>query len=199
MTCIQTAKDVLYEAKWISLKQISYTDPKGVDRKWESVERTTRRGDIDGVDIIAIVRHKDPSMDKIVTVVQYRPPSASRVMEFPAGLSDEGEDPVKSATRELHEETGYIVEKVVHISPPVLLEPGLSNASTALVHLEIDADRVENQKPVAQLDEGEFIEVVLLPLADLLSALTQYRYDHPDVIIDSRLYSFAYGLSYHKR
>ena len=43
-----------------------------------------------------------------VLVRQYRHGLGAITAEFPGGMCDEGEDPVKSAYRELEEETGYV-------------------------------------------------------------------------------------------
>jgi hypothetical protein len=88
---------------------------------------------------------------------------------------------------------GYVGE-VVHVSGPLVLEPGLTSASTAFVHAIIDGNRTENKSPKQHLDTTEFIEVVLLPLQNLFShmlALQKQRH----FWIDSKLYTFAYSLS----
>ncbi|KAJ4125891.1 ADP-ribose diphosphatase [Fusarium oxysporum] len=45
------------EARWIKLSKITYRDPTGTSRTWESAERLTRpkTADIDGVGIVAIL------------------------------------------------------------------------------------------------------------------------------------------------
>jgi 8-oxo-dGTP pyrophosphatase MutT (NUDIX family) len=43
----------------------------------------------------------------IILVSQWRPPANGSVLEFPAGLVDDGETVEAAALRELREETGY--------------------------------------------------------------------------------------------
>jgi ADP-ribose pyrophosphatase len=94
--------------------RITYTDPEGVERTWESGERLTRPAgcDIDGVGIVAILR--DPSKPDwrphIVLQKQWRPPVNATVIELPAGLIDPKESPETCAIRELKEESGYVGE-----------------------------------------------------------------------------------------
>ena len=44
---------------------------------------------------------------RIIFVRQYRHPIGEELLEIPAGLLEEGEEPLESAKRELEEETGY--------------------------------------------------------------------------------------------
>jgi len=90
--------------------RITYIDPLGKERTWESAERLTRpKGSVvDGVGIVAILDL--PSGPQLLLQKQFRPPVGLVTIEVPAGLVDEGEAPVEAALRELKEETGYVAE-----------------------------------------------------------------------------------------
>jgi len=49
---------------------------------------------------------------KIILVKQFRYPLQKTLIELPAGKLDKGEDPLKCATRELEEETGYKAKEI---------------------------------------------------------------------------------------
>lgn len=49
---------------------------------------------------------------KIILVKQFRYPLQKTLIELPAGKLDKGEDPLKCATRELEEETGYTAKEI---------------------------------------------------------------------------------------
>lgn len=95
-------------------QRITYNDPEGVERTWESGERLTRPqgSDIDGVGILAVLQ--DPTKldesPRILLQKQWRPPVDATVIEVPAGLIDPNETAEVCAVRELKEETGYVGE-----------------------------------------------------------------------------------------
>ena len=93
---------------------ITYRDPEGKERLWESAERLTRpKGcDIDAIGVAAILNDpaKPNETPRIVLQKQWRAPADAVVIEIPAGLMDPGETPAECALRELKEETGYVGE-----------------------------------------------------------------------------------------
>ena len=177
--------------RWLRLKKLAYVDQTGRRRFWEMAERTTRRGAVDGVGIVAVVRRRARA-PQVVLVTQFRPPLDGHVLELPAGLVDGGEGAGGAALRELKEETGF-VGTVASVSPVVASDPGMSAANMQLVVVDVDGDAPENLKPVAEPEEGEFITVLLVPLAGLaarLRAEMKARGYH----VDARLYAYAAGL-----
>lgn len=186
--------EVLATGKWVKLEKTTYMDPSGRVRTWETAKRTTRprNTDADGVGIIAILRrtlHKDC----VVMVKQFRPPMGSYTLEFPAGLIDNDETAEMAALRELKEETGYKGE-VVGVTPVTCLDPGLSNCTTQIVMVNINGDDVENLNPTQELGEGEFVEVILLPVDEFQKKIDEVLHKG-DVVVDSKVYIYAMGIS----
>ncbi|XP_015248288.1 PREDICTED: ADP-sugar pyrophosphatase [Cyprinodon variegatus] len=187
-------EELLAEGKWVKLEQTTYVDPAGNTRTWETVKRTTRRTntEADGVGIIALLKrtlHKDC----VVMVKQFRPPLGCNTLEFPAGLIDEGETAEAAALRELKEETGYKGE-VVGVTPVTCLDPGLSNCTTQIVLVNINGDDVQNIHPTQQLGDGEFVEVILLPLDEFQSKVDDLL-QKEKIIVDSKVYIFGMGMA----
>jgi len=190
--CTFLNNEVFHEGKWLKLSKVKYLDPNGRERCWEAVTRLTkpRDSDTDSVAAIAIYRRL-LHYDVIVLVRQYRPPLNAYTIEFPAGLLESGETSAEAAVRELHEETGWHGE-VTHISDKLAVDPGCSSSIIRYATVKINGDATENlaSKPIPS--DGEFVDLLMVPVSELherLSALT--REGH---IVDSKVEAFAIGL-----
>jgi ADP-ribose pyrophosphatase len=185
------------EAKWITLQKINYTDQTGKARTWEVASRKTRAQSA-GVDAVAmgnVLLHPSRPPATVV-VIQYRPPLDSYTVEWPAGLIDEGETAEQAAVREFREETGYECE-VVSVSPVQAADPGLSNANMQMVMVEVklgEGDELPEQK----LEEGENIERVVVPLAELYERLVEYSRKERFVVA-AKLFHFAAGMEFARK
>lgn len=176
--------------------RITYQDPNGTSRTWESAERLTRPqgAEVDGVGIVAIL--DKPTGKEIILQRQYRPPIGMVTIEVPAGLVDAGESAEEAAIRELREETGY-VGVVTETTPIMYNDPGFCNTNLRMVHMEIDMTLPENQNPKPQLEDGEFIEVFTVKLADLWDECE--KLEKEGCAIDARVGTLAEGMLLVKR
>lgn len=194
-----TAELPTSEARWITLRKISYTDQTGAARTWEVASRKTRAASA-GVDAVAmgnVILH--PSRPAAtVLVIQYRPPLDAYTIEWPAGLVDEGETAEGAAVREFKEETGWACE-VVSVSPVQAADPGLSDANMKLVMVEVKLGEDEGEElPVQRLEDGEHIQRVVVPLAELYERLVEYSKQERTVVA-AKLFHFAAGMEFAKQ
>lgn len=101
---------------------------------------------------------------KICLVRQYRVALGRMTLEIPAGKLDPGEDPRVCAARELAEETGIVAG---HLEPLAVSAgaPGFNNEKTRIF---VASDLSQRE---ARPDEGELVDVVWVPIADMVEAI----------------------------
>jgi ADP-ribose pyrophosphatase len=150
---------VLFETKWIKLLQ------RG---RWTFASRRTP-GEPIGIDAVsAIAWHTEhietapgvghTSVKRLVVVEEFRVPINGWEIALPAGLLEQGEDPVECAKRELFEETGFLTESVGMVSKiPLFSSAGLTDETSCFVELFCRGNPAE--KPGVG---GEQIKVHLL-------------------------------------
>ncbi|MCC6609380.1 MAG: NUDIX hydrolase [Burkholderiales bacterium] len=116
---------------------------------------------IDHPGAVAIVPVVDGG--EILLERQFRYPIGRVMIEIPAGKIDPGEDPLRTAQRELLEETGYSAREWRHLGT---IHP-LVAYSNERIELYLARGLVEAQ--AAALDDGEFLETFTLPLTEALN------------------------------
>jgi ADP-ribose pyrophosphatase len=103
---------------------------------------------------------------KLVLVRQYRFAVQSRLLEFPAGTIEKGEDPLETVQREIEEETGYRGDRWKKLGQ-FFLAPGYSDE---IIHAFLAEGVTLLENPPAQ-DEDEDIETVLMTPEALETAI----------------------------
>ena len=100
---------------------------------------------------------------RLVLERQFRYPVDRVMLEFPAGKIDPCETPLATAQRELREETGYAADTWEHLGT---VHPEIGY-STEVIEMYIATDLAHIG---AQLDDGEFLDVVLMTEDEVLAA-----------------------------
>ncbi|KAK1833574.1 ADP-ribose pyrophosphatase [Podospora conica] len=185
------------EAKWIGLQKIEYVDQVGKPRTWEAAARKTRsaRAGVDAVAMGNVLLHPSRPPATLL-VIQYRPPLDAYTVEWPAGLVDEGETAEQAAVREFREETGYECS-VVSVSPVQAADPGMSSANMQLVMVEVRLEEGQTGEPVQRLEDGEHIERVVVPMAELYDRLVEFSKEEKKIVA-AKLFHFAAGMQFAK-
>ena len=173
-------EQLLYQGSWSNLVEISYEDEKKQERQWEVLHRKNN------AEAVIIIAKMEPS-DRYIIIRQFRPPTNSYLLEFPAGLVDSGETREQTAIRELSEETGYIGE-IHKISPRLYSSPGLLSEAVSFAHIQVDESLSENQNPKAKNEPGEFITVFKKSVNEISEFFNQQS--SQGIKFDAKLYSF---------
>lgn len=123
------------------------------------------------------------SASEVVMVRQFRHGIKEVTLETPGGLVDRASDPLESARRELLEETGYKAREM-QLLGELYPQPALFN-NRFFVYLGRDAEKITSPSQ----DEGEDLEVVLIPLHDINGMIRQGEIKHALVLAAFHLLS----------
>lgn len=116
---------------------------------------------------IALVVPITPKQE-IVFVRQYRHGVEEILLELPAGAFDRDRETAESAAmREMTEETGYLCDRLIKLT--TLYDNPVKDTNQIHIFLGTEAKKVQAQ----HLDETEEIELVLLPVTQVMEKISQ--------------------------
>lgn len=146
---------LLYQGRKFNFEVNRLRLPNGAEGEWECVRHPGGA--------VAV-----PLLDdgRLVMVRQYRFSAARRLIEFPAGTVELGEDPLATAQREIQEEVGYRANDWTALGQ-FFLAPGYSDE---IIYSYLAQDLQQLDTPPAQ-DEDEDIEILYMTLDELQSAI----------------------------
>lgn len=149
---------VVFDHAWVRLV-VDTLEHKG--RRWPYF---SLESPVEAVATVAVTRDR-----QIVLTRQYRHPVRAVIYDLPAGRLTPGEDAATGAARELEEETGYRAGRMISLGRYNQF-PGVLRAATNLFF-------AAGLTPTRQnLDEGEELEVVLMPFAEVLAMVLRGDY-----------------------
>ena len=145
-------KNYIYNGKIITLRCDDALLPDGRPCKREIIEHS-------GGACVLYVEN-----GAVLLVKQYRYAYGESIYEIPAGKLEKGEDPKTTAIRELEEEAGIRVKdaELLFVLYPT---PGYTNEKIYIYGASA------GEKVSAHLDEGEYLDVVWLPIEEVKKAL----------------------------
>jgi ADP-ribose pyrophosphatase len=147
-TRVETA--LVYEGDFIRVRKDSVLLPDGAVSSREYISHPG------AVAVLALLDNGNLVMER-----QYRYPPQREFIELPAGKIDHGEDILVCAKRELLEETGYVAKEWIHLTTAW---PCIGYADERMEYFL--ARGLVHQG--SQLDDGEFLEVFELSLAEAI-------------------------------
>ena len=170
---------IVVDNKWCRVRQDKLELPNGqiIDDFFVNV-----RPDI--VLILPVTANQE-----IVFVRQYRHGVGEILLELPGGaFYPHKESSIVAAARELEEETGYIAEKVIELA--ILYDNPVKD--TNKIHLFIAENVHRSGKQT--LDITEEVEVILMPIANVLEAISK-----GEVCVSGSIAAIFLGLNFLSR
>jgi ADP-ribose pyrophosphatase len=146
--------------RYLNLFSIQYTDQVNNEKQWIFASRSSDLNplekDYSRPDAVVIVPFHAEKR-KWVVIKEFRLAIGGYQYGFPAGLVDKGESVDQAAGRELFEETGLSLTKIVRKSPAVFSSSGMTDESVCLLFVECEGE------PCTKFNEpSEDIEVLLV-------------------------------------
>jgi len=150
----------LTDCKHLNLFSINYQDRENCGKKWIFSSRSKHLNPLEknhtNPDAVVIVPFHVLEK-KLVLIKEFRVCLGGYQFGFPAGLVDKGESIETAGKRELYEETGLRVTKILKKSPAVFSSSGMTDESVSLLFVECQGE------PTNRFNEAsEDIETIML-------------------------------------
>lgn len=147
------SREQYLQAYAFNLEKVRLSMPDGRERTYDLVKH---------VDAVTILPIDDEGM--IYFVRQFRVGAEKELLELPAGVMDEGEDPLTTAHRELQEEIGRDASHLERIGG-FYMAPGYTSE---YMHVFFASNLREHS---LEQDEDEFLSLVKVDVREVLSMI----------------------------
>lgn len=162
-TCLEST--LLYEGDFLRVHKDSVLLPDGAVSSREYIIHPG------AVAVLAMLDNGNLLMER-----QFRYAPQREFIELPAGKIDHGEDILVCAKRELLEETGYVASEWIHLTTAW---PCIGYADERMEYFLARGLTHQGRK----LDDGEFLEVFELSLAEAIEWIRQGKINESKTIV----------------
>lgn len=151
----------LTDLRWLNLFEVAYEHSSGKIGKWQFASRrlhpplSTEPLQPDAVFIVPLLQ--TPRGPRLVMTKEFRVPLGDYEYSCPAGLKEANEEIESAIRRELAEETGLALTKILTASPALVTSAGLADETAIIAFVEC-----EGTPNTRNLDGLEEIEVLIL-------------------------------------
>lgn len=131
--------DKVTDFRYLNLFSISYRDRRDNEKQYVFASRSRSDNPLESgnkvPDAVVVVPYHVKER-KLVLIEEFRVALGGYQYGFPAGLIDAGENIEQAGRRELFEETGLKVSRIIQQSPKVFSSSGMTDESVALLFVE---------------------------------------------------------------
>lgn len=169
----------IHQGHFITRYDVTYETVDGKEKVYEIISRdnnisdfqTLRQHETDAVVLIM----EDEARQRIVLNREYRMAVGRWVYNFPAGLIDPGETPEISAVRELKEETGLDLIRILDVIPDSYSAVGFSNEKNKCIVGIAGGEFAPSNSTLEEIDAGWYTRAQVRELlkTELFAARTQ--------------------------
>lgn len=172
----------VYQSRFLNMMEASFVDEAGNHKKWVFAQRPKNTKAVFIVPMIYVqiagAKTCQPEL-RVIVIKEYRVPANGYIYSFPAGLMDVTDNLViDTAHRELKEETGLVIKKVIFKTPFLYSSPGLSDEQVCFVYAEVEGTLTKNNQ-----ESSEDINFLILNQKDIKKLLLQ-----EEIGFDSKAY-----------
>lgn len=140
------------DGKYLKNYELTYCNKAGREKRYEIVSRNNipspeaigRR--VSGVSIVACYE------DKLLLLKEFRMGVNRDIYNLCAGMLEEGESLEECIQRELYEETGLSVKKILNILPPSFSAVAFSDVKTQIAFVEAEGEFSDHTSDNEQID-----------------------------------------------
>lgn len=175
-----------HKSKTFRIDELTVESEEHPPIQWASFER--------GDAVAALIVNTDTN--HVILVEQFRPPIAAKegpgykLVETVAGMIRQNEEVLDSLRREIEEETGYLLNyntKTGGLEGAELISEFYPSAGGCSEKIYLFYVEINSHTPKSagggMVDQGEFIEPVLLPLRDFFDTIHRGEFKDPKLII----------------
>lgn len=163
----------LTDYQHLNFFKVLYKDRKKQRKKWIFASRSGLENPLDRdhkrPDAVVVVPFHIQEK-KLVLIKEFRVALGGYQFGFPAGLLDDGETVEKAGGRELFEETGLTVIKILKQSPAVFSSSGMTDESVSLLFVQCDGIPTSRHN-----EDSEDIETVMVSKREAETLLCDNR------------------------
>lgn len=144
----------VYGGKYLRNYELTYLNKAGREKKFEMVSRKelTSPEDIgENVSGVSIVAYKE---GKILLLKEFRMSINRAIFNLCAGMMEEGETIEECIGRELYEETGLKVKKILELLPPSYSAVGFSDTQTWIAFVEAEGELEDHTSENEEIKPG---------------------------------------------